>query len=230
MRAKEATARVAKSARTARKIKEVLQGLDELYPKAHCELTYGNPLQLLVATILSAQCTDERVNKVTRPLFMKYRTAKDYADADPQTFQQEIRPTGFFRNKQKNIRRAAELLAHKFGGKVPGKMDLLLELPGVARKTANVLLGTAFGVAEGVVVDTHVRRVAQRLGLTDQDSPEKIEQDLMRQIPRDLWISFSHQLIWHGRRVCAARKPLCGKCNLTAVCDYFRQVVDGHKS
>ena len=213
--------------RITRKLKTVLDGLDEAYPEAGCELSYKDPLQLLVATMLSAQCTDVRVNKVTPRLFRKYRTAQNYADADPQELQDLIRSTGFFRNKQKNIQAAAAMLVLEFAGKIPRTMEELLRLPGVARKTANVVLGAAYGIAEGVVVDTHVRRVAQRLGLTENDSPEKIEHDLMRQIPRERWISFSHQLIWHGRRVCRARKPLCPHCNLTPVCEYFLRVGDG---
>jgi endonuclease-3 len=211
----------------AKKLKTVLEGLDEAYPEAGCELSFKDPLQILVATMLSAQCTDVRVNKVTPRLFRKYRTAQNYADADPHELQDLIRSTGFFRNKQKNIQGAAAMLVREFGGKIPRTMEALLQLPGVARKTANVVLGAAYGVTEGVVVDTHVRRVAQRLGLTENDSPEKIEQDLMRQIPRERWISFSHQLIWHGRRVCRARKPLCPQCNLTTVCEYFLRVSDG---
>ncbi|MBI2821265.1 MAG: endonuclease III [Acidobacteria bacterium] len=207
------------------KVQRVLRGLEEAYPEAICALNFSNPLQLLVATILSAQCTDERVNQVTRRLFRKYKTAQDYADADLEDLQKEIRSTGFFRNKQKSIQGAAAMLVEKFQGKVPRAMESLLQLPGVARKTANVVLGTAYGIAEGVVVDTHVRRVTQRLGLTEHDDPERIERDLMRQIPRERWISFSHQLIWHGRRICQARKPLCAQCNLTAVCDYYQRVV-----
>jgi endonuclease-3 len=216
-----------KKSKVSKKVAKILELLDEVYPEAHCELEFKTPLQLLIATILSAQCTDRRVNIVTRELFKKYKTAQDFAKANRKTLQEEIRTTGFFRNKSKSIRSAAEMLVKDFEGAVPSTMDALLQLPGVARKTANVVLGTAFGIAEGLVVDTHVRRVSQRLGLTENDSPEKIEQDLMRQVPRDRWISFSHQLIWHGRRVCHARKPLCDQCNLTSVCDYYRQVVDG---
>ncbi|HEY3131806.1 MAG TPA: endonuclease III [Acidobacteriota bacterium] len=211
----------------SKKVQRILEGLDESYPEAHCELEFQNPLQLLVATILSAQCTDRRVNAVTRQLFKKYKTARDFAKADLKDLQKEIRPTGFFRNKSKSIQAAGEMLTREFGGGVPRSMEELLKLPGVARKTANVVLGTAYGIADGIVVDTHVRRVSQRLGLTENESADKIEQDLMSQIPRDRWISFAHQLIWHGRRVCHARKPLCQQCNLTAVCDYYRQVRDG---
>lgn len=214
--------------RISKKVRVILESLDEAYPEAHCALHFGNPLELLIATILSAQCTDERVNKVTPHLFKKYQTAKDYAKADPKKLQEEIRSTGFFRNKQKSIQGAAKMLVEEFGGQVPRSMESLLQLPGVARKTANVVLGTAYGITEGVVVDTHVRRVSQRLGLTDNDQPEKIEQDLLRQIPRDRWILLSHQLIWHGRRVCRARQPLCQQCNLTSVCDYYQQLANGH--
>src|SRR2546425_6778785 len=211
----------------SKKVQKILEGLDEAYPEAHCELQFQNPLQLLVATILSAQCTDRRVNLVTRQLFKKYKTAREFAKADVKDLQKEIRPTGFFRNKSKSIQAAGEMLNQEFGGEVPRSMEELLKLPGVARKTANVVLGTAYGIAGGIVVDTHVRRVSQRLGLTENESADKIEQDLMSQIPHDRWISFAHQLIWHGRRVCHARKPLCQQCNLTAVCDYYRQVLDG---
>ena len=209
----------------AARVMKILEGLDEAYPDATCALNFKSPLQLLVATILSAQCTDERVNKVTADLFKKYKTAGDYAKADLETLQQEIRTTGFFRNKSKSIKGAASILDRDFEGKVPRRMDELLTLPGVARKTANVVLGTSYRIAEGVVVDTHVRRVSQRLGLSENEDPEKIEQDLMRQIPRERWISFAHQLIWHGRKVCQARRPLCEKCNLTGVCDYYREVI-----
>lgn len=208
----------------------MLQRLNEAYPDARCALQFRNPLELLVATILSAQCTDERVNRVTARLFEKYKTARDYAKADPQELEQEIRSTGFFRNKRKSVQGAAAMLVEEFGGDVPARMKDLLQLPGVARKTANVVLGTAYDIPAGIVVDTHVRRVSQRLGLTENDDPEKIEQDLIRQIPQQRWISFAHQLIWHGRRVCQARKPLCHQCNLTTVCDYYHEVVDGLQS
>ncbi len=213
--------------KASKKVEKILELLDQTYPEAHCELEFRNPLQLLIATILSAQCTDRRVNMVTRQLFKKYKTAEDFARANLKRLQEEIRPTGFFRNKSKSIQAAGEMLIKEFGGEVPRSMDQLLKLPGVARKTANVVLGTAFGIAEGLVVDTHVRRVSQRLGLTENDNPQKIEQDLVKEVPRGRWISFSHQLIWHGRRVCHARKPLCHQCNLTSVCDYYRQVLDG---
>jgi endonuclease-3 len=199
----------------SRKISRILA---KEYPDARCELEHSDPLQLLVATILSAQCTDARVNQVTRALFKKYRTARDYAAADPRVFEREIRPTGFFRHKTRSILGAAKVLDEKHGGRVPSTMEELLELPGVARKTANVVLGTAFRRAEGIVVDTHVHRLTRRLGLTREDDPGKIERDLMERIPRDEWIDFAHRLIWHGRRVCPARKPRCGECPLAPLC------------
>ena len=200
------------------RVKKTLERLDRAYPAAECALTHENPLQLLVSTILSAQCTDERVNQVTRTLFQEYRTAKDFAAADPRELEQEIRPTGFFRNKTKSILGAAKLLVAKFRGEVPRTMEELLELPGVARKTANVVLGTAFGVASGVVVDTHVDRLSYRLDLTKEKDPKKIEQNLMKIIPKEKWILFSHQLIWHGRLVCQARRPRCPDCSLVDLC------------
>ncbi|HLF95234.1 MAG TPA: endonuclease III [Planctomycetota bacterium] len=196
----------------------IVRLLGRTYPEAECALVHSSALQLLVATILSAQCTDVRVNLVTKGLFRKYRTAEDYADADPRVLEQEIRSTGFYRNKTKSIRGAGKLLVERFGGEVPSTMEELLELPGVARKTANVVLGTWFRKAEGVVVDTHVHRLTRRLGLTRRDDPKKIEQDLMKLIPKGEWIDFSHRLIWHGRRVCGARKPQCDQCTLASCC------------
>ncbi len=200
------------------RVRKILERLDAAYPRAQCALNHRNPLELLVATILSAQCTDERVNQVTGPLFQKYRTAEDFAYADPRQFEQEIRPTGFFRAKTRSILGAGKLLVEKFRGQVPRTMEELLELPGVARKTANVVLGTAFGVTSGVVVDTHVSRLAQRLDLSHHTDPKKIEQDLMKIIPQKRWIEFSHQLIWHGRLVCQARKPRCPDCPVEDLC------------
>jgi len=171
-----------------------------------------------VATILSAQCTDVRVNLVTKELFKRYKTAKDFAEADAKELEQAIRSTGFFRSKAKSIQGAARLLVEKHGGRVPETMEELLELPGVARKTANVVLGTWFKKAFGVVVDTHVHRIARRLQLTREDEPKKIEQDLMKLLPPEEWINFSHRVIWHGRRLCTARKPKCGECPLAEVC------------
>ena len=200
------------------RISRILLSLDSAYPKAQCALRHGNPLELLIATILSAQCTDERVNVVTRDLFQKYRTAGDYANAPREKLEADIRSTGFYRNKAKSIQGACTLISGKFGASVPTTMEELLELPGVARKTANVVLGVAFGKAEGIVVDTHVFRVSRRLDLAHSDTPEKVEADLMRIIPRDRWISFSHQVILHGRSTCKARKPLCLTCPLERDC------------
>lgn len=197
---------------------DLLRGLRRLYPDADCELRHESPLELLVATILSAQATDQRVNQVTAGLFAKYRTAADYAAADPAVFEQEIRSTGFYRNKTKLVLGAAKRIVEAFGGEVPDEMDDLVTLPGVARKTANLVLGTAFGKPTGVVVDTHVKRLAFRLGLSRQTSPEKIEKDLMAAVPKEEWIFLGHALILHGRRVCVARKPRCGECGLAPLC------------
>jgi endonuclease-3 len=201
-----------------KRIRAILDGLDKAYPAATCALEHRNPFQLLIATILSAQCTDERVNQVTQTLFQKYSTPQDLAYANPRELEQDIRPTGFFRNKTKSILGASRKIVEEFGGKVPRTMEELLTLPGVARKTANVVLGTAYGIASGVVVDTHVLRLSRRLDLTRHTDPKKVELDLMKVIPEDRWILFSHQLIWHGRRVCNARKPKCVECNLERVC------------
>ena len=201
-----------------KRVRAILQKLDEAYPAATCALKHGNAFQLLISTILSAQCTDERVNQVTATLFPKYPDPQAFAYANPADLEREIRPTGFFRNKTKSIMGASRKIVEEFGGQVPKTMDEILTLPGVARKTANVVLGTAFGIASGVVVDTHVTRLAGRLDLTKHTDPKKIEQDLMKVIPQDRWILFSHQLIWHGRRVCQARKPKCIECNLERLC------------
>jgi endonuclease-3 len=201
-----------------KRVAAILAGLDAAYPNATCELTHDNAFQLLIATILSAQCTDVRVNQVTAELFKKYKKPEDFAYANPAELEKEIRPTGFFRNKTKSIMGASKELVEKFGGTVPRTMEEILTLPGVARKTGNVVLGTAYGIAVGVVVDTHVMRLSQRLDLTRHFEPKKIEQDLMQVIPKDRWIKFSHQLIWHGRRVCFARKPKCAECNLETLC------------
>jgi endonuclease-3 len=190
----------------------------KVYPDAHTELNFKNPLELLIATILSAQCTDKRVNMVTPFLFKKYRSAKDYAAAPQAELENAIKSTGFFRNKTKSIRAATSTIANKFGGKVPDSMEKLRELPGVGRKTANVVLGNAFDINEGIVVDTHVIRLSQRLGLTKQNDPEKIEQDLMKLVPKEHWTVWSHWLIWHGRRRCYARKPDCANCEVFRVC------------
>jgi len=204
--------------RPAQRIGPILRELRRAYPDARCALTHENALQLLVATILSAQCTDVRVNLVTPPLFAKYRTAADFAGADPGTFQSEIRSTGFFRAKTKSVLGAARMIVERHGGDVPDTMEELVELPGVARKTANVVLGTWFRKATGVVVDTHVDRVSRRLKLTRQKTPEKIERDLMRLVPPEEWIDFSHRVIWHGRRICAARRPKCAECPIGSWC------------
>ena len=189
-----------------------------IYPEAHCELHFTNPLQLLIATILSAQCTDKRVNMVTPALFKKYRAALDYAQANPAAFEEEIRSTGFFRSKTKSILGTCKAIVEKHAGKVPDSMELLNALPGVGRKTANVVLGNAFGKDEGIVVDTHVIRLTQRLRLSKQTDPEKIERDLMKLIPQRYWTIWSHWLIWHGRRRCFARKPDCGNCEVLGLC------------
>lgn len=199
-------------------IQKILKALSVAYPQAKCALSHHDPLELLVATILSAQCTDQRVNIVTKELFRKYRSAKDYARANIETFENEIRSTGFFHNKAKNIIACAKALLEKHGGIVPNNMDALTALPGVGRKTANVVLGAAFGIASGVVVDTHVRRLAQRMGLSKNDDPEKIEADLMKIVPEKSWIDFSHLLIWHGRNRCQARKPDCMNCEIKHFC------------
>jgi endonuclease-3 len=198
--------------------KKIISSLQMTYPDAHCELNYSNPLELLVATILSAQCTDKRVNVVTAGLFKKYRTAADYAKADPAELELDIKTTGFYRNKTKNIQSCCRKLVERHGGVVPQTMEELTHLDGVGRKTANVVLGNAFDRNEGVVVDTHVARLSHRLGLTSQNDPEKIERDLMKLVPRELWTLFSHWLIWHGRRRCSARSPDCPHCEIRKLC------------
>lgn len=201
-----------------RRVRAILAKLDEAYPNAMCALEHKNAFQLLIATILSAQTTDVRVNEVTRTLFQKYPGPEAFAYANPREMEQDIRSTGFYRNKTKSIIGASKKIVEEFGGKVPKTMEELLTLPGVARKTANVVLGCAYGLASGIVVDTHVQRLSQRLDLSKNTDPKKIEQDLMKVIPQDKWILFSHQLIWHGRRVCQARKPRCIECNLEKLC------------
>jgi endonuclease-3 len=196
----------------------IVAELRNLYPGARCSLDFTTPLELLVATILSAQCTDERVNQVTKSLFQKYRSAEDYANADPEELEQDIKQTGFYRNKAKHIREAGHIIVERYGGEVPKAMDELITLPGVARKTANVVMGNAYGIVEGVVVDTHVGRLARRLGLTENDDPVKVEQDLMALLPQSDWLDLSHMLIMHGRAVCQARKPLCEICSLVPFC------------
>jgi endonuclease-3 len=201
-----------------KRVAAILAKLDEAYPDATCELKHENAFQLLISTIMSAQCTDVRVNQVAETLYKKYPTPEAFAYATPSELEQDIRPTGFFRNKTKSIMGASKGIIERFGGEVPRTMDEILTLPGVARKTGNVVLGTAYGIASGVVVDTHVIRLSNRLDLTRNEEPKKIEQDLMKILPQNKWIQFSHQLIWHGRRVCFARKPKCVDCNLEKLC------------
>jgi endonuclease III len=201
------------------RLKQILLGLDNAYPNAQCALRHKNPLELLIATILSAQCTDERVNLVTKVLFQKYNLPEDYVRVPRETLEEDIRSTGFYRNKTKSIQGACKMIQDKFEGSVPDTTEELLQLPGVARKTANVVLGVAYGKAEGIVVDTHVFRVSRRLDLTEKETPENIERDLMQIIPRERWILFSHQMILHGRTTCKARKPLCLRCSVEKVCE-----------
>ena len=200
------------------KTRKIIAALKRAYPDAKCALNHSNAFELLIATILSAQCTDARVNIVTADLFRKYRKPEDYLKASPATLQKEIRTTGFFRNKAKSIQGTAKMLTEKFAGRVPQTMDEMLELPGVARKTANVVLGNAFGVLSGVVVDTHVTRLSRRLGLTTQKQAERIENDLIELVPKKDWVIFSHLLIFHGRNICKARNPLCADCVVEKLC------------
>ena len=214
------------------RVAEILKRLDQLYPDVTCALTHSSAWELLVATILSAQSTDVNVNRVTPELFRKYPTVQDFAALTPEQLQPDVRSTGFFRNKSKSVVGAAKKVVADFGGQVPDKMDQLLTLPGVARKTANVVLGSWFKIADGVVVDTHVHRISRRLELTKENDPKNIEQDLMKIIPRHKWILFSHQIIWHGRRICYARKPKCADCSLENIChagDKTWSTVDIHK-
>jgi len=199
-------------------VAELLRRLGEMYPNATCALTHEGPWQLLVATILSAQCTDKRVNEVTPGLFRKYPTPRDFAAVRPEVLAQDIRSTGFFNNKAKSIVGAAQRVVADFGGEVPRTMEEMLTIPGAARKTANVVLGTAYGIASGIVVDTHVQRLSARLDLSKNTDPVKIEQDLIKIVPREQWILFSHQLILHGRALCQARNPKCAECGLTSLC------------
>ena len=197
---------------------KIVRQLGRTYAGVTTALDWSKPLELLVATILSAQCTDQRVNVVTKSLFQKYRTAADFAQAPQQQLEREIQSTGFFRNKAKSVKACCQALVDRFGGEVPEQIDALVELPGVGRKTANVVLGTAFGIASGVVVDTHVARLSGRLGLTESKDPARIEQDLMALIPQKHWIEFAHQMIHHGRQICTARKPKCPDCPLLPLC------------
>jgi endonuclease III len=206
------------SAKLEERLNKIIEGLRNTYPDAHCELDFQSPFQLIIATILSAQCTDKRVNIVTRDLFKKYRSPADLAKANLEELEQEIKSTGFYRNKAKNIRAMAKDLVEKYGGNVPDSMAELTGLAGVGRKTANVVLGNAFGINEGIVVDTHVMRLTKRLKLSSHGEPEKIEQDLMKLVPQLRWTDFSHWLIWHGRRRCYARNPDCAGCEIGAFC------------
>ena len=205
-----------------KKAEKVNEFLKKTFPHVHCALDFSNPLELLVATILSAQCTDERVNKVTPVLFKKYKTAADFANADSEEFMNEIHSTGFYRNKAKNIINAAKKISEDFNGIVPDTMENLISLPGVARKTANIILGTAYGKNDGIAVDTHVKRLSGRIGLTKETDPVKIERDLMKIIPQSDWTDFSHRLITHGRKICNARKPDCNNCGMNSICLYFK--------
>jgi endonuclease-3 len=210
------------------RLNEILRRLDVMYPQATCALHHTNPWELLVATILSAQCTDKRVNEVTPGLFKKYPTPEDFAATRPEVLANDIRSTGFFNNKAKSIVGAANRIVHDFGGQVPRTMEELLTVPGAARKTANVVLGTAYGIASGVVVDTHVQRISNRLDLTRNSDPVKIEQDLAKILPQDRWIRFSHQIILHGRALCVARAPKCADCDLNSLC-YAKDKTAGPK-
>lgn len=211
--------KAAKDYTSPARLSKIFAALDKLFPNATCALKHENPFQLLVATILSAQCRDEMVNKVTPGLFRKYPQPQDFAAARPEALAEEIRPIGFYRNKAKSIVGASQRIISDFKGHVPKTMEELVELPGVARKTANVVLGTAYGLPIGIVVDTHVFRVTHRLKLSLQNTPEKVEQDLMKIIPKERWILFSHQVIWFGRKVCQARRPLCATCPVEKICD-----------
>lgn len=205
------------------KAREVAKILSREYPEATCSLEYKEPLQLLIATILAAQCTDERVNIVTKDLFRKYPSVYDYAAANPEELEQDIKPTGFYRNKAKNIIGCCRKLIKDFGGKVPDNMEDLLGLPGVGRKTANVILGNIYNIP-GIIVDTHCKRLSKRIGLTDNEDPEKVEYDLMEIIPKEDWTAFSNCLVYHGRAVCDARKPKCGICPIAQFCDFFNNI------
>ncbi len=206
-----------------KRVKEIIKILSKHIPDSRIALRFSNPFELLVATILSAQCTDVKVNQVTEDLFKKYRSARDYAEAEMQGLEEMIRPTGFYRNKAKSLQRCCREIVSRFGGKVPQTLDELVTLPGVGRKTANVLLGNVFGTP-GIVVDTHVQRVSQRIGLTGNSDPVKIEFDLMEVVQKEEWTHFSNLLIWHGRKTCIARKPLCETCPIRKLCDYGSSV------
>ncbi len=201
------------------RVKKIIGALSKEIPDSTIALKFSTPFELLIATILSAQCTDVRVNEVTKSLFKKYRSPKDYVEVEAKELEEDIRPTGFYRNKAKAIQRCCQELVNRFGGKIPGSLEALVTLPGVGRKTANVILGNAFGIP-GIVVDTHVQRVSQRIGLTKNDDPVKIEFDLMEIVPKEEWTHFSNLLVWHGRRTCTAKKPLCHQCVIRKWCDY----------
>ena len=205
---------------------EIIKRLKKAYPNAHCALNHKNAFELLIATILSAQCTDERVNIVTTDLFRKYHGPEDYLKVEQTELEKDIHSTGFFRNKSKNIQGACRRLIDEFGGQIPRSMDEILTLPGVARKTGNVVLGNAFGIASGIVVDTHVGRLSQRLGLTTNENAEKIENDLLQLVPKRYWIMFPHWLITHGRQICTARKPKCRQCVLANICPSYKVFVE----
>ena len=205
---------------------EIIKRLKKAYPNAHCALNHSNAFELLIATILSAQCTDERVNIVTADLFRKYYGPEDYLKVEQTELEKDIHSTGFFRNKSKNIQGACRRLIDEFGGQIPRSMDEILTLPGVARKTGNVVLGNAFGIASGIVVDTHVGRLSQRLGLTTNENAEKIENDLLQLVPKRYWIMFPHWLITHGRQICTARKPKCRQCVLANICPSYKVFVE----
>lgn len=200
------------------RVLQIIELLEKEYPEAKVALNYGNPLEILVATILSAQCTDKKVNEVTKTLFKKYKTTKDYANTDLKKLEAEIKSTGFYKQKARYIKKTAQILIEKFNSQVPKKMDELLELSGVARKTANIVLSNAYNIIEGIAVDTHVRRLAKRLGLTENDDPNKIEKNLMEIVPKNKWKIITDLLILHGRRICIARKPKCGLCILNKIC------------
>lgn len=202
-----------------KKVAEIIKIFNELYPDAECSLKYKDPLQLLIATQLAAQCTDARVNMVTKTLFEKYKDVHDFASADLSELEQDIKSTGFYRNKALNIKKCCNMIIDEFKGAVPNNMESLLKLPGVGRKTANLVLGDIFGIP-GIVVDTHAKRLSNRIGLTQNDDPTKIEMDLIRIIPEESWSSFCHQLVYHGRAVCNARKPKCNECRIKDYCDY----------